>query len=207
MKRKLVVAAACLMTLNFLQAQETDNVKARKKNYRNFPIVAGIQFHSLSVPFKDMGSGFSNVGLRLGTELSFNGRQNWVQGFTVGGYHNKNAGNGAFAFTQTIYRPTVFNNVFAEVKAGVGVLHNFHPVDAYQQENGHWSNTGKRGKTMLMAPIGIGFGYNGYKNGTCFSPFVSYELFLSKDYNDLLPIVPGSVIQIGTRIHLQKNKK
>lgn len=206
MKRKLGLSLACLITLNLLQAQESSQFKIRKTNYRNFPIVVGVQFHSLSLPFKDAGASFSNIGLRLGTEISYNGRQNWTQGFTIGGYHNKHAGSGAFAFTQTIYRPTIFNNVFAEVKAGLGVAHNFHPVDAYKQENGQWMNAGKKGKTMLLAPVGIGFGYNGYKNGTYFSPFISYELFLSKDYNDLLPLVPGSVIQIGTRIHLKKNK-
>ncbi|MBC7889076.1 MAG: hypothetical protein H7Z13_14465 [Ferruginibacter sp.] len=202
MKRKLLFAVTCLLFTGFLQAQQTQQATFKKKNYRNFPIVAGIQFHSFSVPFKDMGAGFSNVGLMLGTEFSFNGRQNWVQGFTIGGYRNKHAGDGAFAFTQTIYRPTIYRNFFAEIKAGVGVLHNFHPVDVYKEQNGEWINAGKKGKTMLMAPVGLGFGFNSYKEGIYFSPFVSYELFLSKDYNDLLPLVPGSVIQIGTRIHL-----
>lgn len=197
-----MVIIVSLLTVITSQAQEKNAVRNKHIQYRNFPIVAGIQFHSLSLPAKDVSTSFSNVGFRLGTEVSFNGKQNWVQSFTIGGYRNKHAGNGAFAFTQTVYRPTVINNFYAEVKAGIGALHNYHPTDAFHQQNGEWINDGKKGKTMLTAPIGIGFGYNGFKNGMYFSPFISYEFWVLNKYNDDLDYLPSSVIQIGTRIHL-----
>ena len=172
------------------------------KDYRNFPFVVGIQFHSLSFPFKNIKSNFANVGFRIGTELSLSGRQqDWAQGFYIGWYHNHDAGNGFFGITQTIYRPTISGDFSGEVKAGIGFMQTFHPNNAFKSVNGDWVNVGKKGKTMLVIPVSAGFGYNGYKSGTYVAPYINYELFVQKNYNKDIPFAPNTFITLGTRVH------
>src|SRR5205823_2646733 len=98
-----------------------------QKAYRNFPVIITIQFHSLSLPFKNLAYNFSNVGLGLGTEVSFNGKQDWVQQFQIGWIHNKNVGNRLLVYTQTTWRPTLSGNTYGELKAGVGYAVAYHP--------------------------------------------------------------------------------
>ncbi len=74
------------------------------KNYRNFPLVLSMQFHSLSLPFKDVKSNFSNVGFGLGTEISLGSTHAWAQQFNFIYYRNKNAGNGIGFYTQSSWR-------------------------------------------------------------------------------------------------------
>lgn len=175
------------------------------KPYRSFPIVVTLQFHSLSMPFKDIKSNFSNVGIGLGTELSLNGKHNWAQQFSAVWYRNKAVGNGLLFYTQAAWRPTLFSGVFAEVKAGVGYLHTFRPVEAYRQVNSEWMPIGRKGKGLLAVPVGVSLGYHEYAAGTYFSPFVSYQLVMTKGYSTSIPLVPETLIQAGSSI-FYKNK-
>lgn len=191
---------ACCVAVS-LSAQNDGGIGS----YRNFPIVVTLQFHSLSMPFKDIKSNFSNVGIGLGTELSLNGKHNWAQQISAVWYRNKAVGNGLLFYTQAAWRPTLFSDVFAEVKAGVGYLYTFRPVEAYRQVNGEWMPIGHIGKGLLAVPAGVSLGYDNYAPGTYFSPFASYQLLMTKGYNKSIPIVPETLFQVGSRIHLSRN--
>ncbi len=195
MRTKILgVMASCCLVFS-LQAQ-TDN-----SNYRNFPIVVTLQFHCFSLPFRDIKSNFSNVGFGLGTEVSLNGKQNWAQQVSVVWYHNKMLGNGLLFYSQMAWRPTVSSDVFTEVKAGAGYLYSFRPIESFKQVNGKWVSAGHKGKGMLTLPVGVSVGHNGYSNGTYFSPFVSYQFLIVSGYNKSIPVVPETLVQMGTRIH------
>lgn len=170
-------------------------------SYRNFPVILSIQFHSLSLPFKNFSSNFSNVGIGLGTEVSFNGQQNWVQQFNFVWYRNKNIGNGLLLNTQTIWRPTIVDNFYSEVKAGVGYNYSFRPVESFKPTQEGWLPVGNKGKGMLALMTGVSAGYNNYSSATYASPFVSYQFMVLKNYNKSIPIVPETFIQLGSRIH------
>jgi hypothetical protein len=170
--------------------------------YRNFPVILSIQFHSLSLPFKHLESNFSNVGIGIGTEVSYNGKQNWVQQFNFVWYRNKNIGNGILLNTQTVWRPTIVDNFYGEVKAGVGYSYSFRPVESFRPAQGGWRSVGHKGKGMLALITGISAGYNNYSAATYASPFVSYQFLVLRDYNKSIPIVPETLIQVGSRIHL-----
>jgi hypothetical protein len=169
--------------------------------YRNFPVILSIQFHSLSLPFRNFSSNFSNVGIGLGTEVSFNGQQNWVQQFNFVWYRNKNIGNGLLLNTQTIWRPTIVDNFYSEVKAGVGYNYSFRPVESFKPTPERWLPVGNKGKGMLALMTGVSAGYNNYSSATYASPFVSYQFMVLKNYNKSIPIVPETFIQVGSRIH------
>ena len=187
----------CCSSLDYGQ-----DTAAGTKNYRNFPLIVSIQFQNFALPFHDLNSNFTHIGFALGTEVSLNGKQNWAQQLQVGYYLNKEAGNGFFIYTQTVYRPTLFNHFYPELKAGIGWQRVFHPVNAYEFKDGQWvSDAG--GKSQVIVPIGISVGYNKYSEKTYASPFISYQVIPALFYNDGIPLSFYSLIQVGTRIHFK----
>lgn len=188
------ILVGCCLAFS-LHAQSDPNA------YSNFPIVLSVQFHAFTLPFHDMKANFSNVGFGIGTEASFGGSNRWVQQINAVWYHNKAMGNGLLFYTQTAWRPPVGADGFTEVKAGVGYLCSFRPVDSYKQVNGQWVSAGHHGKGMLTIPLGISAGYNTVSNGKLVSPFLSYQFLLATGYNKSIPIVPETLIQAGVRVH------
>jgi hypothetical protein len=197
MKSKIVATLLTICMVTTLQAQ-TD----AQNGYRKLPIIIMVQFHNLSMPFKDMKSNFANVGFGLGTELSYNGKSNWVQQVSATWHHNKTVGNGILLYSQAAWRPTIAAGVYTELKAGAGYMYAFRPVESYKQNNGVWEATEKKGKGMFTLPVGVSVGYQSYSDKTYVSPFISYQFLLISGYNQSIPLVPETLIQVGSRIHL-----
>lgn len=201
---KNVVTAFVLLCMSWTisQAQDTNDTGT---DYRNFPIILSVQFQNFALPFHDLKSNFTHVGIALGTEVSLNGKQNWAQQFQAGFYLNKDAGNGFFTHTQTVYRPTVFQHFYPELKAGIGWQRVFHPVDAYEFVDGKYVSTAG-GKSQVIVPLGISIGYNNYSTKTYLSPFISYQVIPALFYNESIPLSFYSLFQVGTRIHFNYSK-
>ena len=197
MNSKIVTTLLALCLTGPLFAQ-TDT----QKDYRNFPIIVMVQFHNLSMPFKDMKSNLSNIGFGLGTELSYNGKSNWVQQFSATWHHNKTVGNGVLLYSQAAWRPNITSGVYTELKAGAGYMYAFRPVESYKQNNGAWESMGNKGKGMFTLPVGISVGYQSQTSKTYISPFITYQFLLISGYNQSIPLVPETLIQVGSRIHL-----
>jgi hypothetical protein len=174
-----------------------------QKDYRNFPLIVSLHFHSLSLPFRNLRSNLNNIGIGLGTEISLNGKHNWAQQFNAVWFRNKAIGNGLLFYTQAAWRPEVAADAFTEIKAGAGYLYSFRPGKSYEQVNGQWISRGYKGKGMLALPIGVSVGYHSYSPGTYFSPFVTYQFLIVSGYNASVLIVPETLIQVGTRIHFE----
>ncbi|MFD1141926.1 hypothetical protein ACFQ4C_12435 [Larkinella insperata] len=168
---------------------------------RDWPLVVSLQFQSVSMPFRDLKSTFSNIGISLGTEVAYNRRGNLLQQVQVGFFRNANAGNGLFIHTQAAYRPR-FGPVYTEVKAGLGYQLAFHPNTTLRFRNGEWQPANQVGKGMLLVPVGVSLGYRGLKTRPTFEPFVSYQFFVLQGYNPDVPLLPNQLIQVGSRIHL-----
>ncbi len=198
--KRVSIFCLCIFFLGVLKAQ-----KSESSGHRNFPVIISLQFHSISMPFKNFGSNFSNLGIGIGTEVSYNGRQNWVQQFMISWHRNAPVGNSLLLYTQTVWRPTIIDDFYTELKAGIGYNYSFRPVESYKQENGKWISVGHRGKGMLAIPLGIGTGYNKYSNETYVSAYADYHLVILKDYNKSIPLVPETIFETGTRIHFKNN--
>jgi hypothetical protein len=153
------------------------------------------------MPFKNMKSNFSNIGIGIGTEVSHNGNQNWVQQFNVIWYRNKNTGNGLLLNTQVVWRPTLVDEFYSEMKFGVGYMYKWRPTESFKLENNDWVSAGKKGKGLLAIPIGVGFGYNDYKTSTYLAPFAGYQFVPLLGYNPSIPVVPETFLEVGSRIH------
>lgn len=172
--------------------------------YRNFPVTLTLQFQSFSLPFKNLGTNFKNMGIGIGTEVSHNGAHDWVQEFSLFWIRNKAMGNGLYLLTQTAWRPYVGNPVFGELKAGIGYKLAFRPSESFIQKDGEWISVGKKGKGMLAIPIGIGLGVHNYSESVYASPFVTYQAVFLKGYNKDIPLVPETIFQFGTRTHFNE---
>lgn len=196
---KIKIAGTVIGWFLFISLQaQSDAVKS----YRDFPIIVSLQFHSLSMPFKNIGSNFSNIGIGLGTEVSLNGKHNWVQQMTIVWYNNKAVGNGIFVYTQNAWRPTIESDAYAELKAGVGYLYSFRPAKSFKQSaNNTWQPVGRKGRGMFSIPIGASVGYNYQTTYAYYSPFISYQFVIVSGYNRSIPIVPQTLIQIGSGIY------
>jgi hypothetical protein len=143
---------------------------------------------------------FQNVGIGLGTEVAFNG--NAVQQISAVWFSNKAVGNGLFFYTQVVWRPVIANSdAFTELKIGAGYLIASSPTKSFKQINGEWKSAGHQGKGMFTLPVGISLGYNSFTAKTNYSPFASYQFLVLSGYNASVPIVPETLIQVGTRIH------
>jgi hypothetical protein len=171
------------------------------KTYSNFPLIVTLQFQSLALPFRDLRSNFSNIGLGIGTEVSYNSKNNLLQQVHAIWYHNRTIGNGILLYTQPCWRPSIASDFYAEVKAGVGYLYSFRPVESYRPQNGEWVSAGHHGKGMLALPLGLSIGYEKYSSTLNFSPFISYQFLVVSGYSKSIPVVPETLIQVGSRIH------
>ena len=172
-----------------------------QKAYTNFPIIITLNFHAFALPFRDIKANFSNIGIGVGTEMSFTGSPTGVQQVQAIWYHNKAMGNGLMLQTQSVWRPDFNSNAFGEIKGGVGYLYSFRPSESFQQVNSKWIAVGRKGKGMLTIPIGISAGINSRSSNTYISNFISYQFLLVKDYNKSIPVVPETLIQVGSAIH------
>ncbi|TAI48697.1 hypothetical protein [Flagellimonas allohymeniacidonis] len=171
-------------------------------NHRNFPLIISIEFHSLSMPFKNKKL-FSNIGIGIGTEVSHNGNRNWVQQFKVSWYGNRNVGGGLLVHSQAVWRPDIVSDAFGELKLGAGYLFAKRPKDSYKPTDKGWKNVGKKGKGMFVLPAGIGFGYDNFDQKTYISPYANYQFIIATKYNKSIPIVPFTLLEVGTRIHFE----
>jgi hypothetical protein len=127
--------------------------------YRNFPIVISLHFHSLNMPFRNIGAGFANPGIGIGTEVSLGGKDRWVQQFHAVWYRNKAAGNGFFLNTQTTWRPEIADDIYGEVKLGAGYMLSRRPTPAFRPSGNAWNSVGRKGNGMFTILTGIGAGY------------------------------------------------
>lgn len=199
MKTILLLTALTLALGTCAHAQED------RATHRNFPLVVTLQFHSFSLPFRNIKSHFENIGIGIGTQVTHSGDNNWIQHIDIIWYRNKAMGGGILFSTQTGYRPYLAGNIYTELKAGIGYLIAFRPGLSFTQENGKWVTAGRKGKGMLAIPIGLSTGYHAHRESTYHSPFLTYQMLIMKGYNRDIPLAPSTFIQAGSAIHYKRN--
>ena len=196
-----------VLLISWLAVFSTFAQDASQEDYRNFPVTITLQFQSFSLPFKNLGSNFKNIGIGIGTEVSHNGGHDWIQEFSIFWIRNEAMGNGIYFMTQTAWRPYLGEPFFGEVKAGIGYKLAFRPSESWMQKDGQWVSAGKKGKGMLAIPLGIGIGVHDYSDKTYTSPFINYQSIFLKGFNQDIPIVPETIFQFGTRTHFNSPEK
>ena len=187
-----------LLALNLLFCYSSNAQTSEILSYKNFPVILTLQFHALSMPFKDLKTNFKNVGIGVGTEWRLNGKRNLVQQLQFAWVRNKAVGNRIIVSTQAVWRPLLSKKLYGELRGGIGYMFNQLPSDGLVYIENEW-NTSKRVKGLLHIPIGLGLGYQVNAN---WSPFINYQtLFVSK-YNPGVPIVPETILQLGSKLNI-----
>ena len=192
MLKKVTIILLFTVGTTLLHGQE------QRPGNQNFPLVITLEFHSLSMPFKEMFSNFSNIGIGIGTELYFNNNPEWGQRFSLVWFGNKQVGNGLLFYTQAFWRPTLTGDAFGEVKGGIGYILAQRPVRSFRPQNGDWEPVGKRGKGMLTVPLGVGLGTYSFSEDRQFNHQLGYQFLVLTNYNQSVPVVPETLIQVGT---------
>lgn len=196
MLQRILFVASAIFSSIYIQGQTQE-----PKNYGDFPLIITVQFHAFALPFHDLKSNFYNIGIGIGTEFSFNGNSSGAQQVSALWYHNKAMGNGLLFYTQSVWRPYFSIDGYGEMKGGIGYSYSFRPSESFQQVNGSWKSRGHKGKGMLTIPIGISVGYDSRSANSYVSNFISYQFLLVSNYNKSIPLVPETLLQIGSRIH------
>lgn len=196
MTKKITILVLICTFAQIIRAQNSET-----KPYTNFPLIITLQFHAFTLPFRDVKANFSNIGIGIGTEWKLSKEANWVQQLNILWYHNKALGNGIATYTQATWRPGLGQDGFAEVKAGAGYLYSFRPNEALYQKGERWMSTRHHGKGMLTIPIGVSLGFNLRNTQSQISNFISYQFLPVVGYNKSIPLVPMTLIQVGSRIH------
>lgn len=192
MRKKVIIIYLLLAGAYGLRGQEM------RPGNQNFPLVITLEFHSLSVPLKEMLANFSNIGIGIGTELYFNNNPEWGQRFSVVWIRNKQVGNGLLFYSQAFWRPAASGDAFGELKAGLGYMLARRPVESFQKVDGEWKSVGRRGKGMLTVPLGLGLGIHTFTADRQFTHQLGYQFLVLNNYNASVPIVPETLIQVGT---------
>lgn len=185
----------------FASLQGNAQQDSSQLGYKRFSILVGSQFHNFALPFKDMESSFTHPGLLLGSEIAYNDKNTLIQQATVGGYLNREIGNGIFVSTQFGYLPRIFDNFYGVLKVGVSFLRVFHPTQAYEYTQGEWKET-IGGKSQLGFPVDVGFGYSLETGYGQLSPFMAYQVTPALFYNETLPVTIYTTFIVGLRIKL-----
>lgn len=196
--RKIIIISLLIASLaEALEAQEGSPLRTSS------PLVLSLHFHALSLPFKNMGANFKNVGIGIGTEIAYANNPQCLQSFTLIWYRNRTLGNGFLIKSQAIWRPTFGDQAFGEIKLGLGYLLSRRPVRSLVSKNGKWLSAKKRGKGMWTIPMGAGLGFNVFTDDQQWSPFVNYEFLLVTGYNKSVPLAPQTLISLGKRLYFE----
>ncbi len=192
-----------LLLLLFTLLFHPSKAQIETRPNQSVPIVVTLQFHAFAVPFRHFKSNFKNIGLGIGTELNYGANSNFYQRFELIWYRNRAIGNGWLFQSQGIWRPTVSNDAFAEVKLGAGYLLSKRPIDSFQYKQGQWESVGRRGKGMFCIPLGIGLGYELAADDYQISPIAGYQAMALLGYTISLPLVPETLLYTGALIKKQ----
>lgn len=190
-----------LLFMSFLPVN-AQGVEGAQGVYRDFPLMITIKFQNFAMPFQDLKGNFRNIGIGLGTEVSWNEGSNWVQQFNLMWFFNRGSGNGWSLYSQMVWRPSLIGDLHGGLKGGVGYTRIYKPNPSFSFRNADWE-PGKRSKGMLSIPIGLHLAWLELSPDTYHSPYLSYDLFLHKGFNADVPVIPNTVLEMGDAIYFK----
>lgn len=171
---------------------------------------ATLTFQGYSMPFKHLGDNFKNIGGSVGVAYAYNRSQALSQRVAVGFLSHREHGNGFYLNTQFCYQPVLFSALVPSLAIGIGHLFSFanghNPY--YSNTNGAWGKSSKQSQSHWQVPVSIGIGYKiKTAGGAIITPTVGYEAAAILNYNSAFPILPYSLITVGSKITLPNHIK
>jgi hypothetical protein len=187
-----------------LEAQDDAARKAATK--MQFPLEISFINHAVTLPFDGIVLSPIHPGFSLGSEFAWKeGRLGRLfQNFQAGYFYNEFNAKGLFLQTGIGFRHTFRFNLFAEVQAGLGYLHSFHPRQIYEMgADGEWEKARNGGKSSAIFSVAFGIGYDFIRIlGRHVSLFLRFQPFLQTPYCEEDSILPQSFMHFGIRFKL-----
>jgi len=209
MKRKAILILFLAISIPgfsrwLLEAQDGEARKAAKKT--QFPFEISFINHAVTLPFDGIVLRPIHPGFSLGSEFAWKeGRLGRLfQNFQAGYYFNEFNAKGLFLQTGIGLRHTFRFNLFAEIQAGLGYLHSFHPRQIFRMgDNGAWVKARDGGKPSAIMSVAFGIGYDFTRiPGRPVSLFLRFQPFLQTPYSTEESILPQSFVHFGIRFKL-----
>ena len=201
--KKLLIVLFFISFKAFSQKSE-----ATDRFLMNLPFIASVNFQTIATPFHNIKNNSRNLGIKIGTEMTYNKKRDILQSFNIGYYRNRLNGDGLYINSEFIYRPKIVKPVHMEIKLGPGLADVFLPTQPYEPDgNGNWSKATNFGKLAVQVHGGLGIWYQSIAtNKIKISPFLQYEIVGIIAYNKSIPVLPTTLINIGCRINFNHIK-
>ena len=173
---------------------------------KQFPIELSFINHAITMPFDRIVLSPLHPGFSLGTEYAWKvarlGRL--FQGFHAGYFYNEFTAQAVFLQTEIGFRLTLRFGLFADVEAGIGYLHSFHPREIFRlNDEGEFVKAKDGGKSAALFSAGLGIGIDfSRKLGWPVSVFIRYQPFIQTPYTAEESILPQSFVHFGVRFKL-----
>ena len=195
--KNLVFLLSFLPSIIIAQTQEV-----KPLSVRHLPLTVSLNFNAISTPFKKLTNNFRNVGIKIGTEVSWNKRGNLLQSLNIGYYRNKLNGDGIYVNSEFIYRPELYKGMRVEFKLGPGISEVFLPTVPWVSDGkGNWKKAANTTPLTFQLHASTGLYYQEFKiQDVKISPFVQYEMVGVLNYGNSIPVLPTSFIHVGSRV-------
>jgi len=147
-----------------------------------------------------------NIGAVLGIEFTY--KQNPIssthQKIELGWYRHKNLNKAVYVKTDFVHRFTSKNGLYTEYNIGVGGIVDIPEFQTFSvNDQGKFVTDGLGARLNALVSLGISGGFDiDIKEKYIISPFVKYESMLQFPYSNTLPLLPHSMLHLGSRIKL-----
>jgi len=171
-----------------------------------FPLEVSFINHAVTMPFDGIVLSPLHPGFSLGTEYAWKeGRLGRLyQSFHSGYFYNEFNAKALFLQTEIGFRHTFRFGLFADVEAGVGYLHAFHPREIFRlNADGEFVKAKDGGKPAAIFSVALGVGYDFTRMlGRPVSVFLRFQPFIQTPYCPEDSIAPQSFVHFGVRFKL-----
>lgn len=169
----------------------------------NYNIKFSMQGYNL--PLKQLMDNFKNPGIALGIAYGYDVGHSTSQSLNIGWLNHAEHGNAIYLSTQFHYRPSI-----GKIKPGIGLgvgriiyFNNSNPL--YDMVGARWEKSRSQSEGRWIAPLTADVGYQ-LDLGKYYqvTPFIGYEIIPTIKYNNAFPVLPSSLLTVGSRFNLFK---
>lgn len=162
-----------------------------------------------NIPVKQKNFSLKNLGAALGIDYSYNSSGTLFQTLSIGMFHHKEHGNNYYVNTQVTYRSLVLSRMEPGISLGIGRILSYvnksYPYHDFKE--GSWSKSRVQSAGRWQVPFSINLGYTiAGPNGNTITPFIDYESAAIINYNSAFPVLPYTLLGVGSRIQFKTTK-
>lgn len=162
--------------------------------------------HSIGIPIKDAFKLPINLGVTTGVEFSYTNDPipKHIQRFELGWFRHKEISNSVWIKSDYVRRYTNKNGFSFDFQGGLGIIKDFNYNQTFVlNSNGQYESIKDKGNYGMLVSLGFGAAYDiNINDEFSITPFLRYEGIFQTPYSSLLPFLPHSIVNVGSRFKL-----